>query len=592
MGLIRIPAVVSVLFGAAGVWSFSHVAALTGVVTDEGGKAVYGASIMLAKAGVSTYSDRSGKFTLDNIPLRAVGRQAAHGGPALYVKNNTLRIVSNRSGLAVRAELFDLSGRRLAVLLDDRIEKGAYSVRLTGRTAHCVLLLRVRCGSEEFMCRVNPSCIAPSAGPFAPAAVPEPLAKATVETAIDSIVIDKYGFGRKITAVSSYSGDAGAIALEIDKDKQLDRSDSLLSSANTRFGFRLFKSLVDSFPDSNVIISPFSISQALTMTYNGSAGATYDSMKSVLELGGMTDNEINSSSKRLRERLVHIDPKVSSAIANSIWCDSGESIKDSFLEVNRTFFDATVRAINFDIPASADTINQWVSDNTNGRITEMVGKSISNDILMILLNAVYFKGEWEYGFNKDSTHDGTFFSKPSTPVNCRMMYQQGYYRCYSHRFFRAVEIPYGFSDFSMVLLLPNAASLMDSVVRTLDAENWNTWTNGFRQDTCYITLPKFKCENDFQLEDALTALGMGIAFNGVDFSRISNFGLQISEVRHRTFFLITEEGTEAAACTKVSLSYGFDPRYIFNQPFLFVIWEKKSRSVLFVGKVAVPVAVD
>ena len=366
-------------------------------------------------------------------------------------------------------------------------------------------------------------------------------------------------------------------------------TDSILASANTRFGFRIFKTLVDSQPDSNVIISPFSISQALTMTYNGSAGATYDSMKKVLELSGMMDQEINSSSMRLRERLIRIDPKVTSSIANSIWHRSDAIVKDSFLEVNRTFFNATVRGIDFDIPASADTINQWVSDNTNGRITAMVKKPIDPLTLMILLNAVYFKGQWTYEFNKDSTRNGSFYKKGNVAVNCSMMRQIGYYNFYQHRLFQAVELPYGFSDFGMVLLLPNGSMPVDSVVGALTPANWNSWMDGLKPDTCYITLPKFKNEFDVMLNNALTKMGMGIAFDSADFSRIAATSLFISEVRHRTFFLVDEAGTEAAACTKVSLNFGGGPFILtFNRPFLFVIWEKKSRSILFIGKVAVP----
>jgi serine protease inhibitor len=594
MHLYKMAAIGSLLLCIFSFSAFSQTAGLTGTVVDGNGAPVPGALVALHKAGVSVYTDRKGGFAFDNLQTGVIAGRPAHAASQFFIRNNALYFISSRDGQAVQVGLFDLRGREVVRLPDKLVDKGSYSVPLligrSGPTVHSVLILRARVGSEEFIHRIGPASGRTAVASREAISTTRDSARKTAAPAVDSITIEKFGFFPKSAEVFSLSGSLGSFALDKNANEQLTATDSILASANTKFGFTIFRKLVDSLPDSNVIISPFSISQALTMTWNGSAAATYDSMKKVLDLTGMTDQEINSSSMRLRERLTRIDPKVTSSIANSIWCRSGAAVKDSFLQVNRTCFNATVRDINFDIPASADTINQWVSDNTSGKITSMVDKPIDAATLMILLNAVYFKGEWTFAFNKDSTRGASFYKKGNVPVNCSMMHQTGYYNHCIQRFFEAVELPYGFSGFGMVLMLPNIPMTVDSVVGALTCDNWNTWMDGLKPDTCDIRLPKFKNEFDIRLNNVLTKMGMGIAFNDADFSRIATIYLFISEVKHRTFFLVSEEGTEAAASTKVHVTYGGGPPYImtFSRPFLFVIYEKKSRSILFIGKVAVP----
>lgn len=369
-------------------------------------------------------------------------------------------------------------------------------------------------------------------------------------------------------------------------EKQIIESDN-------KFGFKLFKEIVEEEKDKNVFISPLSVAMALGMTYNGASGETQKAMQQTLELNGLTLEEVNQSYEHLIDLLTSLDPKVRFQIANSIWYRLGVPFKSQFIDLCKKHFTALVTGLDFQDPEAAKTINAWVDENTNGKIKEIVDSPIDPAMVMFLINAIYFKGTWTYQFEEDQTRDDLFNLPDGTRKQCRMMKQEGEFRYLANADFQAIDLPYGDGDFSMTVFLPQPQRDIDSLIAELNQENWNEWTNDFTEQTLTLQLPRFTLEYKIGLNDILTALGMGVAFDPgmADFARMYE-GPQrvyISQVKHKTFVEVNEEGTEAAAVTSVGMmvtSVGLWMRV--DRPFVFAIRENQSQTILFIGKIVDP----
>ena len=379
--------------------------------------------------------------------------------------------------------------------------------------------------------------------------------------------------------------------------------DELVESDNA-FGFRLFKELVKENPDTNVFISPLSVSLALGMTANGARGATLRAMLSTLGLEGYSLESANETYHALVEFLTALDPQVQFEVANSIWCREGTGFNQEFFDDCTTYFNALMRDINFADPASSDTINAWVCQKTHGRICEMVPKPIGLNVVMILLNAIYFLGTWRYEFDPAYTADEWFRLPDGSTTQCRMMKRPGpepepgtYIlsdcKYYSDDILQIVDLPYGDSLFTMTVLLPRIEVDVDTLVERLDPSQWQRWINNLQDCRGRVALPRFELGFDANLNEVLKALGMGIAFGGAaDLSGIAP-GLFISDVRHKTYVRVDEEGTEAAAVTEVDIATGYTPdcahfEVWVSRPFIFAIRENEANTILFVGKVTNP----
>jgi serpin B len=365
-----------------------------------------------------------------------------------------------------------------------------------------------------------------------------------------------------------------------------------ISSASEIFGLKLLKQINYSQPDSNIFISPLSVSMALGMTLNGANGSTYDSMKSVLELNGLTAAEINASYKTLISTLISLDPKVVFNIANSIWYRNTMTFEQDFINTDKNYFNAEVSGLDFNDPGSVDIINNWVDLNTKGKITEIVDY-IPVDAVMYLINAIYFKGDWKYQFNKNYTKDDSFYTIKGSRISCRMMEQENQYNYCSNDLFQAVELPYGDSSFSMIVFLPDNNKNINDLLSNLNETNWNEWIKSLSLRKGDIWFPKFELRYNIRLNDVLKSLGMNIAFTGsADFTRMmSRGGLFISEVKHKTYIKVDEEGTEAAAVTSVGVgltsAHGGSGKFYMriDRPFMFVIKDNIANSLLFMGKI-------
>jgi len=370
---------------------------------------------------------------------------------------------------------------------------------------------------------------------------------------------------------------------------------ALVTSSNG-FGLKLFREVVNSGPDTNIFISPLSVSMALGMTYNGAANETRTAMAEVLELSGLSVTEANEAYQSVIDLLTGLDPKVAFQIANSIWYRQGFTVEQDFLDLNHSYFDAEIAALDFNSPEAITTINGWVNEKTNGKISKVI-TSIDPLTMMFLINAIYFKGDWTYRFDEEGTHEDVFFKSDGTQLPCKMMSQaETTLPYYENDLFQAVDLPYGNGDFAMAVLLPKQGISADSVARALTADNWALWLGSFTESEGKLYLPRFKLSYELTMNDVLSALGMGIAFdpNNADFSGINKeMQLYISSVLHKTFVEVNETGTTAAAVTVVTVGTTSAPPEGFvmlaNRPFIFVIHDKYSGTLLFMGKIAAPV---
>jgi serine protease inhibitor len=362
------------------------------------------------------------------------------------------------------------------------------------------------------------------------------------------------------------------------------------------FGLRLLRTLTDG-SGANTIVSPLSVSLALAMAYNGTSGATKTAMAKTLGISAMSDEELNGHGRSLLETIQKADPAVQIEIANALWLQSGFSIDPDFLRLSRDFFDAAPESVNFaESPQQAAShINGWVKERTQGKIPEII-KDLSRHTILVLTNAVYFKGRWTVPFDKKETKPRSFHLLGGRSITVPMMVQKGEYRYLETDSFQAIRLPYGNDQFAMYVFLPRESTALHDFLRSLDEQHWNQWLPKLLTHKGQIVLPRFELTYGHQLNHALTAMGMGVAFGPeADFSRIHPppRRLRIDDVEHKTYVKVDEEGTEAAAATSVGVGARFAPatppfEMIVDHPFFCAIVEQQSGTMLFAGVVTNP----
>jgi serpin B len=356
--------------------------------------------------------------------------------------------------------------------------------------------------------------------------------------------------------------------------------DPKVAAANNRFGIDVFHQLVTKDAGKNVFISPTSVALALEMTYNGSRGETKKAMMEALHLEGMEFEQLNRGASGLAASLEKADPKVKLTIANSIW--TNDDVRPQFREDMGRYYEAEFG------PLDVDAINAWVKRETGGKIERIV-ENLDPEDFLVLVNAVYFKGRWAREFEARDTRDGEFILADGTRKTVPMMHQRGEHESLERDGFQAVRLPYGDGRLAMYIFLPNEDSSLDAFVKTLSADKLEEWASGFEEEEVPIAIPRFKIEYGVKLNEALKALGMGIAFApSADFSGMA--GGWIGEVRHKTFVEVNEEGTEAAAATSVMMAQAIMPtrEFIANRPFFCMIRDDETGAVVFMGAVRDP----
>jgi serpin B len=363
-----------------------------------------------------------------------------------------------------------------------------------------------------------------------------------------------------------------------------------LASANIGFAFKLLKQLAKDQPGTNIFISPYSASTVLQMACNGAGGQTKTEMQQVLGTTGLAAEAVNAANKDCDRAINSQGTNVVLTAANAIWYRKGTPVKPAFVACNQQYFGATVDALDFDDPRSVGIINAWASEKTHGRINGIADGLVNPLTELVLANAVYFKGKWEEPFEVKSTKDRVFHLRAGQQKQVPMMEQTRKFTYRQGTGYQAVRLPYQGWALAMYVFLPDAGSSPEKLIGIMTGDTWQRVTkSGFSDREGTVVLPRFKLEYGVELKKPLKALGMRAAFGKADFSGISDRGLFVSAVRQRAFVEVNEEGTEAAAVTMAPTAIGIEMnpaqpfQMIVDRPFLFLIEDQQTRTILFMG---------
>ncbi len=372
------------------------------------------------------------------------------------------------------------------------------------------------------------------------------------------------------------------------------------TNGSNDFSIKLFRT-VSKDSSSNVVVSPYSINTALSMTTLGAKGITKSEMQQSLGYAGMTDQEIEQFNSDLSHSLSKVNPASEFAIANALFPREGIPLKKSFVDKNESLFNAKLQSLNFsNKKATLDVINGWVKVHTQGKIDSILD-DIPPDAILYLINAIYFKGTWENPFSESETIDTHFNLIDGKKSKVRMMYRTAKMRYLEGPNFQAVALPYSDKRLELCVFLPDEGAI-DSFVASLDPQVWKDWMNKFHTRKGELGLPKTKIEYKKELSGSLQQIGMKTAFNQsadfsemIDFSKIERAPVHISRVLHKTFLEIDEKGTTAAAVTAVEMvmrgSAGRPEqpfRMICDRPYVLALRDSETGTILFLGKIMNP----
>jgi serpin B len=368
--------------------------------------------------------------------------------------------------------------------------------------------------------------------------------------------------------------------------------------ANTEFALGLYDKLRTR--DGNLFLSPYSISTALAMTYEGACGETAEEMAKALHF--TPDHE------RLRAAFAALLARTRPgkkddyqlSVANALWGQKNFGFLPEFLNHTRESYGAGLREVDFigSTEEARKTINAWVEKQTKDKIKDLLQPGIlTEDTRLVLTNAIYFKGLWARQFKKSATKEEPFRTAGGGSVKAPLMHQTGDFKYAHGGDFQALELPYRGDDLSMVVLLPKKADGLPALEAKLTASNLDAWLGKLQKQEVEVALPRFKMTRSFGLNATLKALGMRRAFvpGGADFTGMAGSEgrrLFIQAVVHKAFVDVNEEGTEAAAATAVAVGADSEPPpppvFRADHPFVFLISDNRSGSVLFLGRLANP----
>jgi serine protease inhibitor len=375
--------------------------------------------------------------------------------------------------------------------------------------------------------------------------------------------------------------------------RPLSSAEQKVVAGSNAFSFALWQKVNAMQKDSNVFLSPLSASFALGMTMNGAGGSNWGEMRTALQFGGATQEEINAGYKSLVSLLTTLDPGVSMQVANSIWYRNSWTFLPAFLDTTKAYFATDGGPLDFgNATAALSTINGWVDSKTNHRIPTIIDRIQPQDV-MYLINAIWFKGGWREKFDPAKTRAETFNGINGSTQPMQLMNMKRDTTLFVQtQSYKAVDLPYGNGAFSMTVVLPAENTSIETFANSLTPALWNEIVSGLRKASFDLGLPKLTLKWERTLNDDLKALGMVEAFRttGADFTRMAaapaGNNLFVSFVKQKTFVAIDEEGTEAAAATAVGIGVtSLPPQMRVDRPYIFVLRERLSGTILFMGKI-------
>lgn len=371
------------------------------------------------------------------------------------------------------------------------------------------------------------------------------------------------------------------------------------TDGNNEFAIKMYSELVKA-EKGNIFFSPYSISTALGMVYAGAKGNTEAEMAKALHFG-MPQEQLHLTFGQIINSLNNLPKEDGNElnVANALWAQKGYKFLDEFLGITKTNYQAALEELDYqaDVELCRKTINIWVEKKTNEKIKNLIPSGVlDKGTRLVLTNAIYFKGKWMDEFDKKNTKDEAFNFADGTKADVPMMNRTARYGYYSEEGFQLLEMPYAGKNLSMVILLPDKTDGITELEKNLTSVKLAQWLGKIRSPEVIVSVPRFKTESSFSLADMLTALGMKEAFSpSADFSGMTGGkDLYISAVLHKAYVDVNEEGTEAAAATGVVMRVTAvrqpEKPIVFkaDHPFLFLIRDKNTGSILFMGRIMDP----
>ena len=376
-------------------------------------------------------------------------------------------------------------------------------------------------------------------------------------------------------------------------------------AADNVFGFHLLNAVQKANASKNVVLSPISAALNLSMVLAGADGETRQEMLSALSLGGLNPAAINDANATLLKIIRTPAQSTTLSVADSLWVDNRHvRLRPDYIKQTRMSYDAEIVNLDFSDPGAAARINGWASKETQGKITKIIDEIDPHDRLL-LLNAVYFKGQWAHKFDKSRTQQKDFALAGGPVKQVPRMVQSGRFEYFETPELQAIRLPFGDGDLVMDILLPKQSASLDALEADLTTEHWNSWQAHYAPRPGAIELPRFELKATYHLNEALQSLGLRRAFKqdaqltGLFTSESSQGGggrFFISYVRQSTFWKVDEEGSEAAAVTAAgvratALARPVEPfSMIVDRPFFCAIEDRRSGALLFIGAIYDPTA--
>jgi serpin B len=375
-----------------------------------------------------------------------------------------------------------------------------------------------------------------------------------------------------------------------------------VAAADNAFGFRLLGAVQKTAPSSNVVLSPVSAALNLSMALNGAGGQTRQEMLSALSLSGSEAAAINNANAKLIKVIRTPATNITLSVADSLWADSRRAtLRPDYVKQMQASYDAEIADLDFSDPGAPARINSWVSKETQGRIPKVIDRIEPADLLL-LLNAVYFKGQWAQKFDKAKTQQRDFTLSGGSVKQVPRMTQSGRFDYFETPQLQAIRLSFGEGNLVMVVLLPAKSSSLDALEATLTPEHWTAWQGQYAPRTGTIELPRFELKSNYRLNGPLQTLGMTRAFQPEGAQLTDMFSSAprqasrffISSVLQSTYWKVDEEGSEAAAVTTTGVRTAALQRpeqpfqMIVDRPFFCAIQDQRSGALLFVGAIFNP----
>jgi serine protease inhibitor len=395
----------------------------------------------------------------------------------------------------------------------------------------------------------------------------------------------KIVLGSILSTIAFFSCETSTIT-----SKDVNISENFSTKTN-EFSFDFWKELnKQENKGENYFVSPLSLHIALGMLLNGADNETKSEIQKTLGFENESMDAINATYLELIENLPKVDPKVTNTIANSIWQEKTFTAEADFLNILQKQFKARLFKEDFANKATVSKINQWASDNTNAKVQKIL-EQIDPNMVMFLINALYFKGDWADEFDSKNTIKTDFYGQ-NGKKQVDMMQKTAEFKYADLGNYKMAELPYGSGKYAMNIILPNENQDINDLIKTFNFASWEQAKSKLNKSKIILNLPKFKIEYSKKLNSVLQEMGIKKVFtNAADLSKIAKPAgkLVVNFVKQDTFVAVDEKGTEAAAVTTIGIvltSMPIHPEMICNRPFLFVISESSSKTIQFIGKVA------